>query len=189
MIKLSVIMFFIFFASNSIAVGLSKPDEDDIESTCRTLLYQVTKEKGSKEKIVVLSATYKLICSENNSERLDVIHKQFSKIDEGLSDSGACLDASGFVSAGTPRGWTHREIERFYKFNESTGGGWDHMEVERYLNLSPYINNLSNSEFLGFKDLVQSGYELEKVKTAIGLMNMQRYQELQPKESLNNSLF
>ena len=179
----------IFWVANSHSSALSKPNEADVESTCRTLLYQVVSEKGNKEKIVVLNAAYKMICSEATGESYELIHEQFSSISNGLADSGACLSASGFVSSGISGGWTHHEIERFKKFNGSTGGGWDHMEIEKYLNHSPFIGDLSENELLRYKNLVKSGYELNTLESTVELMNIQRFQQLQPKiKELNNQL-
>lgn len=159
---------------------LSKPNESDIESTCRTLLYQVVSERGNKEKIVVLNATYKMICSEASGASLDLIHEQFVSIGDRLADSGACLSASGFVSSGVSGGFSHREIERFQKFNESTGGGWNHMEIERYLESSPLISDLSVDDLQRLKFIDGSVYELEIIESTLELMNLQRFQELQP---------
>jgi hypothetical protein len=179
----------IIFAGKSFANTLKKPNESDIESTCRTLLYEVVKNKGKQEKIIVLNATYKMVCSEINDAKIELIHREFASIGKALADRAACLSSSGFVSSGITGGWTHHEVERFQLFNQSTNGGWDHNEIEKYLVSTPLIGDLSKDELLRYKALTQNGYELDKMENAVNVLKLQRFQEIQPQiQDINNRL-
>jgi len=105
----------LFFAASINAKGiLEKPNISDIESTCRTVLYEATNNTNRKD-ILVLISTYKLLCDDGRIEALKTYTQYMNELSKSnsLSNKVACLSSAGYVHeklTGSPSfGFYHKE--------------------------------------------------------------------------------
>ncbi len=161
------------------------PNDNDRESACRTILFEVEASTEIKE-ILLLKRTYKLLCDNRFEDKNSIYSNAFiaySKYMEELDQSPsltnkvACIDSHGYVNPKSGNWWNHKELEKYYYFNEQTNGGWDHMEIQSYLNARPLLQNLDSEDVSALEQFVKSGLKIEDVNRASQLWKLEAFKK------------
>jgi hypothetical protein len=162
------------------------PTDEDREAACRTILYEMNDALSTTENILVLKSVYKLLCIDKfenqSSDHIDIFKEYSKHIAEWdqsplLENKIACIDTSGYVSSKSGGGFNHRELEKFYYFNDQTNGGWENSEIQTYIKAKPLLNTLGTRGISVMNEFSKSGLNIEDVNNAVQLWKLESFRK------------